>query len=931
MIQNYERPQSTIANNLAIAASGMASRFRALAVGPQYRLNRFGQDTIPSGKSFLSAGQTLDFEYLSNGVATALPSTDLVDLASVSLYGEGLEALLASFTNGTSDKFYLNAVATPHILNSGTAAVKGTGLCTSFRGRPVTVGDIVYISDGVSGTKRRTVVGLQGAAVDATYGANTAKDDTNAGNSAYNPTTSVYAFTAGIHPTGKTLTVTGTFDALVRGSKVADKYGEDFIITVLTGGTAASGLARVSVSSASGLWSAATVTPTNSSGDFVITTAELAGLTATIDTDSAALVAGEVFTFRVVGAYARLGNTQLDVSDTGLGFTGSRDTTYIVTVTEGSTGGVDGAVVSVMDTTGIDTPQTGITVVADTYFPVGSFGLQMKFVESSFPTQGGLRAGDAYFVHAAAATQSTTVFDKVVLDGPAVNTSLFADTSTALASVSFRLTYTGRIEANAAADEVAWVASDSGIAVDTGLSLFLASRDDTYEWCPFIDGVGTLSPSYRSLVPRPPGGDRFYVESVDDIVANAGPIDLDNDLAFGLSEMLGGSQGRGIYGLAVTTNDEAGFADALALLESTDEVYSLGIVTNDLDVMLAAKAHVGAMCQKDVKNWRKAYVGTDSPGTYPVLQLKADGITNYTATISDNGGSNVLVSTEDDVDFRTLGLVAGDRVLFGAAEYVLGSVVSATELLLQAGPTNPVSPAAPFQLWKADTVQSQKAFVNQRAAALGTELVCHVWSENATRYINDLPTVIPGRYLACEIAGLRSALFAQQGLTRTEVSAVTAAPNMYLRYRKADLDNIAANGTFIVTQDSANGAVFIRHQVTTETGKGSLYYEDSATVILHSVDFATKDIIDPMIGKFNATQPVADRIKNSLIEMLREKTRTLVADIGPELISYRDLVVEIHPVLRDRIRVSGILTIPLPLNNVDVVWNAEVSLAAVTA
>mgnify|MGYP001557956192 CR=1 FL=1 len=56
---------------------------------------------------------------------------------------------------------------------------------------------------------------------------------------------------------------------------------------------------------------------------------------------------------------------------------------------------------------------------------------------------------------------------------------------------------------------------------------------------------------------------------------------------------------------------------------------------------------------------------------------------------------------------------------------------------------------------------------------------------------------------------------------------------MYLKYRQTDLDNIAAHGTFIITQSSNTGAVFIRHQLTTETSKGSLYYEDNAGAIIH--------------------------------------------------------------------------------------------------
>ena len=924
MILNYERPQSTIANNLAITAAGLASRFRAVCVGPNYRLNRFGQDVIPDGKSFLAAGQSLAYSYSDGGIETALPSTDIVDLASVAVYGQGLEALLASYTNSTTDKFYLNSVSTPHILRC-SVPVRGSGLSAALTGRPVALGDIAYVSDGVSGQKRRTVVGLQGAAVASHYGANVGNNDSNAGNSAYNPGASSALNTAGVHPAGKTLSFSGTFNALVLGSKVADKYGEDFTITVTTGGTAASGLARVSISSASGLWGATGVAPTNSSGDYVISDAALAGLTATIDAGSpGTLVAGEVFTFRAVGAYTRLTSTQLGVGDTGSGFTGTRDTSYLVTVTQGATGGFTGAKVSIVDTVGLDTPQTNVSVTAGTYFPVGSFGLQMKFIEASMPAQDGLRAGDVYFINAVAATQSTTVFDKVVFDGPVVNTGLFSDTSTALASIGFYLGYSGAIAANAAAGGTAWAASGSVITVNSGLALLVPERTSGSQWCAFANGVGTLSPSFRSLIPRPPTSDPIYAETDAQIQAALGPIDMDNDLAFGASEMLGGAQGRGIYIVPVATNNLAGFNDALGILESSDIYYALAILTDDLDIMLGAKTHVLAMCQKDVKNFRKAYVGTDSPGVYPVLGLKVDGITNYLAIISDHGGVNTLVSTDEDVDFRTLGLAPGDQVRFGAASYPLASVIAAKELLLSSGPTNPVSPAAPFQLWKADTVASQKAFINQRAAALGTELVSHIWQENGTRYVNGLPTVIPNKYVACHIAGLRSAMAAQQGLTRTEVTTVTAIPNMYLRYRKADLDDIAAHGTYIITQESANGPVFVRHQLTTQTGKGSLYYEDTATVIMHSVNFATKDIVDPKIGKKNATPDTVSEIDGDLTDMLREKSRTLVKDIGPEIIGFRNLVVRLHPILKDRIQVSGIITIPLPLNNIDVVWDGEV-------
>ena len=934
MIPNYERPESTITNNLAVSTPAAGNRFKAIFVGPRYRLNRFGQDTLPAGLAFNYNGQVVPFQYVdANGVTQALPATDIVDAASVALYGTGLEASIAAFNGGTADKFYLSDPSTPDILRISAGLVKGGNLAAELYGRAVQVGDVAYVNDGVSGVRRRTVIGLIGKTTASSFG--TEGTDGHAGNSSYNPAATAVGFTSLAEPAGFAISCVSaaTFSGLVRGSKLGNQYGDQFTIRVNQPGDCTH--ATFDISSASGLWYAVGVASADAgahggtAGDYYLANAELAGLVIEI-THPRAVALGDAFTYQILGNYAQLPANAMALSGT---YAGPANTTYMVQVTTGSVGGFTGAAVRISDIAGVDAIQSNVPITNDVNFAVGSYGLLMKFVLANITTQDGLRAGDIYFIQAVAAAPSAVDFDKIQLDGPAVNTSLFTDTGTAL-TLEFREVYSGAIAANAAADGSAWVASGTGITVDASLSLFDALRSAGHQWLPFADAIGTLTPSYRSLIPRDIGGDRVLCTTADDITAIAGVDDIDNDLAFAANTGLVGASGTPIYVLPIISNDLAGYNDALALIESTDEVYVVWLGTTDFNVMLAGKTHALAMGAKNVKNFRKVYVGTDSPGSYPVLQKKADGITNYLATIATHIGANTLVSTTDaTVDFTTLGLAAGDRVLFPSlgTEYVLQSLIGPQELLLTAGPANPVAPAVPFQIWKADTVASQKAFLNARAIQLGTELVAHIWSEKPTVNINGIPTVIPARYLAAEMAGIRTALLPQQGTTFTEVTSVSAAPNMYLRYRSGDLDNIAANGTYIITQEAAGAPLFVRHQVTTQTGKGSLYYEDNATMVVHAVDFQSKDLIKPYLGKKNATLSVVSQIENDLTDMLRADTvapQGLDANgnaigIGPLIVSFRDLTVTLDPTLKDRIRTKGFFTVALPLNNVEIEWNAE--------
>jgi hypothetical protein len=514
----------------------------------------------------------------------------------------------------------------------------------------------------------------------------------------------------------------------------------------------------------------------------------------------------------------------------------------------------------------------------------------------------------------ASSTGSTSAFDQVVLNGPAVDVSGLSDNHTAIVA-EFRIPYTGTIPSG----DYTFNIGGPSVTVAAAPTGYVPSRSTGHTAVVLADQVGIFHVSYRSLVPPATATeDMIEITSTADINTYFGSIDIANDIAYGASRALVGSQGRPIYALRVAGIDNASFSAALAKMESTDQVYAFGIMTSDLAVMQVAATHAAAMCQPDIKNWRRIYVGTDSPGSYTVQS-------GHICTVSGSTGVPLVTLSNDPTsDFFIAGVQPGDIADIGGVNYTIATIINNKEItLVSPGPAT--GSGLSINLIRADTVASQSDFVNARSEALDSDLVSHIWVENGSSYIGTTPTLIPSRYVAAEIAGLRSALMPQQGLTHTEISTVTSAPAMYLRYRQTDLDAIAANGAFIVTQDNANGPVYIRHQLTTDTSQGSLYYEDSCPTILHALDFQAKDLLVGYIGVKNATPQVVSQIENAMHDLLTAATLTTDTNIGPLIIAFSALTVGLHPILKDRIVVTAVVTIPLPLNNIDVTFNAEVS------
>lgn len=925
-IPNYVRPQDTITLVKEFVVNGEAPRKLPVVIGVQYDLFRYGQEDLPAVP--YTTGASFELRKLVSGISTALPNTHVVDEASVEVYGENLIALAAELTTGGS-AFRLVDIARPsQIRIKGSSNLKGSSLLAALNGREVAIGDPVLVDDGVgvSTKMQRKVTGFLGRIVAAHTGVNTGKDDGLYAAGLYNPVSAAasnttvsetFAVPGGVGTrlafSGVAFGRSGTARAL--GAINAGEFAEVYTIRVL-GAPTGTGIVAVSITSASGKFDVPTVNTTNSSGAYVLNNAALNGVIVTINSTVTPQL-GDVFVVRLVGDYDRTDKGWFSVNGT---YTGTVDTSVVVTVITG--GEVDTAtshVIRIHDSEGLFEPVevTGAISALTNLATFGGLTIRVQAADlASFNY--GLRTGDTFYTHLVAAAESTTDFNGVTLDGPAVDTSLFTSASTDIPVVQLGVFASGLIDENWSTG-TPWTYDADTNEVTLG-TLSVDNGEDHAN--PLISGYGSVFGSFRAAVAPGVNASLVTASNTTDL-ARVGANDNDNDLGAAVNAAFLGSQGFQVGYLRLASYEPAAIAAALRTIEATDSVYALNSLGTTSASRLQLLQHVEAMSVPTKKNFRKVYVGIDSPGRYAVLERQSNNQT-YSASVGSYSGGYTLVTLLQDVDLIALNVRAGDEVVFpiDAFTTTVVEVLSATELVIADGLNAAISPpGVPVEIWKPDTPENTIDYLIAAAAELSSFRAVLVWCEGG--YRGTIP--VPSRYIASEIAGLRSATAPQIGITQVELRTVTSAAPMYIRYTQEQLDTVAAAGVFVVTQEEQAGPVFIRHQLSTETAAGILAWEDSVGMNHDFLAFGHKSIIAKYRTRRNRTEDTRRELEDDLYQYSLDSTKSDLGDPdGPQTTSFRDragvlgkVTVENDPDFADRFRYFVDYGVPVPLNGIN--------------
>jgi len=960
MITNYIRPQLLIRQLLEVLPSVSEPTLNAFIYGPQYKLNRYNEKEERAtmfGTNYAATNDeagddklVVSYEGVDDG--------DLVDLSNVELYGEDMELSLASFDAETedSDTFFFNSARRPNEIicrsDAGLSSPEvnigdpeGADLSDGLDGRPISIGDLIVVTENIvsgAGDKvhRRRVTDIKRSTEVSFY------DDAACGGkniaSSIDVTDLKGEFISAVVSSDQvSITASAaTSDAFIQagaafGGNLAEKFNVRF-----TQGASSDEDGKARIRTVSNHFESDNVVVTWDAGVASFDIPNV-GVSVSIDLGgvSGKINAGDSFDFTVQRAYVALScdSASGDVSIVG-NYLHKSNTTIIAECVTGDSTGVN-SVWNISDSSGLDDVATvsGSALSAGHTYGGSGITISLDKVQQA--------AGDEFTIECTAAGE-TGVFSVLVLDAPAGDLSLVDDEdlpNLGITNVEVRKVYSGAISrrgANAPVEQ--WNAKSSGVLLEHGLAGlcygFSEQDNSTARLCKFASanaGSPKLFASYKELVPAMPNEAISRINKASDLI-QFGKKDVDNPIGFGAASAFSGSQGKAIYLARVETDDLKGYQEVLRKAENIDALYAHAPMSRDFDVQLEVRAHVDSMSTEYNKKWRRAYISTDTPSDYRVIGGDSS------ATISPSEDGNVVVS-DPDGRFVASNVKHGDlfRIQFTSSVwgdsvyanyedggYIVHRVIDEETLILKSGPTKSFSTPRRYEVWKKDNAENIADFIAARSSSLGSRRINNVFADGAQYLTDDSEFIsLDPMYLAAEIAGLRTAVLPQQGLTNTEIALVAAAPAMYTKYTQGQLDQIAANGSFIITQEFEDGPRFIRHQLTTKTDSGNLYYEDSCGVNIDEISFQVKAELRPYIGRRNVNPETVQDIFYDMFEILSSKTTApgFGNSIGPALIGFTDLVVRINDTFKDRIDVSAKLEVPLPLNVIDVTLNATAS------
>ena len=442
-------------------------------------------------------------------------------------------------------------------------------------------------------------------------------------------------------------------------------------------------------------------------------------------------------------------------------------------------------------------------------------------------------------------------------------------------------------------------------------------------------------------------------------VANVlGKVSPDNPLAMGVymaclnSTTDDGDEASPVYFMAVPSDDPKGYDIVLDKASLTDRVYALAPTTRNKTVLEKVRSHCLDMSAKTVKQWRISAASAEIPATVDRLNAAMDpqGDDFLAIPVSDQGVEvnpdyvytmfRVVKAVDDingstDTAFRST-IVPGDKVRFRFHddnwkeekwdEYTVKRVINNytvevreeidVESLKKAeGGTNYV----PIKV----------ELYHTYTAAETAEVVASVSKAMASRrMLNVFPSVfksdgvmMTGEFAACAVAGLISATEPQQPITNVTVRGIDDIPMVYQTFNRAELNTMAAGGTFIIAQDMPNDLVYVRHQITTAYPDGNLNTAElSITKNVDSISYAFADVFRPYYGKNNITP--------NLIAILGNLARKLIKDFassssayGPQLIASETTIhyIRQNELLKDHVDVAITIGVPYPCNNIDIV------------
>ena len=914
----YVLPQVKVFQEFRIAPVATAGVLNSHISGGHAELYRYA---VPDEKLNIFLGS---YDYLED-TSYSWPSLSpgaVVDTTYVKLYLDN--AHLKYYQNDAGVGSLVAPVANhPNRIRAAGVVFTDNGTSypasAAFLDRGARSGDAVYIRGIASGTTYTLdtkIVGFIGDDVAASTAAAVAATTNKTSQSA-----AVNVDDIGTVKNTITVTADATdYDAREDGA-IDDYYTVEVIQSSRDGDLTT---AALRVTTSSGLDNIASVTPAGAGGFTTIGTRGLkvefdsnptasASSAASMDDVSANdLVVGQKWRIRVIQAFTP------STATSGGTYTGASDTSYIVEVTKGGAFS-SSPQITVSTTNGVDYSAPITVSAASTAFNVGNEAITVSFSGT------GLCKGDKYYIEATAV--SPGYMRTIVLeDDLPTEIQGVSDLDIKLYIVSPVLLVPERREE--AAPYVNYTTSSTELIVKENSTAFHTSWTDDGVMLALPIESGSMYVQYRAWL-QTYVGEFGTVNDVADLPAALGTLHPDNPLCWGVFMALQNCNGQEVRFTAVSNpEDNDAWLNVLDLVSDREDLYNLVPLTFSQPVLDAFKAHAEDQSGAEVGRWRAVVVGVSVARSTPIVSAATSSdLDEVLATISDDpltSGTQYtrLTVPANNAKFSTKGVRAGDTVRYfyvtdgfermSYTEYTVESVTSETTLRLKSGPANAVSVAQKVEIWRTLNNTEYSAEIAMAASKYSSTRVVAIANQSVTLsgYANQ-----PGYFVAAAIAGLRSGVNPHQGLTSVEVSGLDSVGDAIAGFNVAQLNDIAGSGGWVIIK-AEDGSFINRHAVTTNNLDLN-HTEEQVRTNVDNMSYAFRGGLVPYIGRSNVTQITLTNLAITLSGIGDGFKTSLGGDIGPQLIDYTVTELRQHAVLKDHIVVVIQLTVPYPLNVID--------------
>ncbi len=962
-MSSYVKPQVLVFQEFTIVPTEITEPLRAHISGPHAVLHRYS-NADEKGQSRLGAydaeddkcyqwpqrlaGSRIDYPYTKLHVDDALllyynkPISDvLTDIKSVEGKSNWIEAVSGDVEAGTAIYFKANGAA----YNRSSV----------FNDRDVKLGDTVYLrsvtgEECVETTLWTTVAGFASETIaseieNATRDTNN-RDTVSASNSVPNSGNN-YLQIGGIANCVKLTAVDAADYSGVEDGAVSETYTIEVVKSSVSGCAAA----RLRVRSASKRDDVAEMPTVALGNELSIGTRGLKvtfSLSADPTCDDAAAVAGVATGAFVVGQKWQVAVTQAYTAVEAISnnensaaegvYSGEKNDAYIIECVKGGyieEGGTDFPQIVVRTAKGLDfsgpTEITNSGVLAGDFFQIGSNGVAVSFAAADNTPVAAMARGDKWYVKVVSSKAGPV--NKLILkhDLPEV----MRDAS----SLDLKLYIKDDIQVSrnrvGFAPLVNYEQEPTQLCVKAGIVAYHPEWTDNGTELPLPLSAGQLFVTYREWVSEL-CDEVNSISNVADLDQIRGQLDPDNPLKWGVFKALSNSNGTVVkYTAVCEPEDMDSWVQVLERIKGRDDLYNVVPLTFDKDVHDLFAAYVTNESNEIANNWKAAFFSLASRNRRMVVGEGAE-IAGVSGNVIDGP---VLATTADDPNatndqytllqvpsgagyFITNEVQPGDIVRYEYAidafgettysEYVVDAVLSESSLRLYSGTDTPVTTPQRVEIWHNMDRNEIADDVATRAGALSNRRVCAVWPDQ----VGNAGRLMPGYFLAAALAGLASGVVPHQGLTSVEVAGFDDYTRSYKLFNETQLNRLAEAGVWIVTEDR-DGTPFTRHALTTD----NLDLNRREEMIRRNVDsmsYLFLRRLRPYIGRTNATPGMVDLLRNrvnGIINFLKSNGYT--QELGSQLIDGTIRVLRIHPLLKDRIEIVLDLTVPAPLNNIE--------------